>query len=258
MTKIKGLLLDLDGTLYFKNQLIENAVSTINQLKQEGYNICYMTNTDAKSPRYLYEKLKQYGFDLEEADVITPVSASLKYLKNKKVKSVYPLVSQEVEHCFRDFQNDQNIEYVVVGDFRDQMTYEKINQAYRYMDEGAEILALQKGRFFYTQEGKNINTGAFVKMFEYASGKEALLLGKPSTDFFQIGIDQLGCKPSEVIIVGDDITTDIKGANEIGANSVMVKTGKYTKDILAQNPNIKPDYIIGDIAKIKELLKNIK
>jgi ribonucleotide monophosphatase NagD (HAD superfamily) len=141
----------------------------------------------------------------------------------------------------------------VVGDFRDKVSYEVINQAFQHIDAGAQLIALQTAPYFYSNQGKNVGTGAFVSLLEYASNTKATLLGKPAPDFFMTEIDRLTLTPQEVCIVGDDITTDIKGATTIGAKSILVKTGKYQDQTGLQTHSPQPNHTIGSI---KDLLSN--
>jgi ribonucleotide monophosphatase NagD (HAD superfamily) len=106
---------------------------------------------------------------------------------------------------------------------------------------------------FDSNQGKNADTGAFLSLLEYASNTKATLLGKPAPDFFMTEIDRLTLTPQEVCIVGDDITTDIKGATSIEAKSILVKTGKYQDQTGLQTHSPQPNHTIGFI---KDLLSN--
>ena len=111
---------------------------------------------------------------------------------------------------------------------------------------------MQKGRYFYDSTGKNLDTGAFVAMMEYATGKSSKVLGKPSESFFNMLLQDLKLKPSEIIIIGDDISTDIVGANNIGAMGVLVKTGKYMDQIKLDVAI--PDLVLDSVADLKGYL----
>lgn len=133
------------------------------------------------------------------------------------------------------------------------MSYEALNTAFRHVMAGAEILTLQKGRYFVSSDGYNLDTGAFVQLLEYGSGKTARVLGKPAVEFFRTAVAQVGCAPADVAVVGDDVTTDIAGARAIGAVSVLVRTGKYSDEALASCA-VRPDYIVDSIADVPQLL----
>jgi ribonucleotide monophosphatase NagD (HAD superfamily) len=120
---------------------------------------------------------------------------------------------------------------------------------------GASILALSKTHYYFNDYGININTGAFVSMFETSCEKESILLGKPSKEFFNLALTQLDSRPCNTLVVGDDITVDVVGARTINATGVLVKTGHYNEDIVKKF-NEKPDYIIEDITELPDLLFN--
>lgn len=197
------------------------------------------------------------GLDVRKEEIFTAASAALQFLQERPSKRCYCLVSRELAAAFAPFHAKQGaVDYVVVGDFRDSMSYEALNTAFRHVMAGAEILALQKGRYFVSSDGYNLDTGAFVNLLEYGSGKTARVLGKPAVEFFRTAVAQVGCAPADVAVVGDDVTTDIAGAQAIGAVSVLVRTGKYTDETLA-NCAVRPDYIVDSIADVPQLLADV-
>ena len=148
--------------------------------------------------------------------------------------------------------SEENVDYIIIGDCRDKINYDNLNKAFKVIGENTEIIALQKGRYFYDHTGKNLDTGAFVAMMEYATGKSSKVLGKPSESFFNMLLQDLKLKPSEIIIIGDDISTDIVGANNIGAMGVLVKTGKYMDQIKLDVA--MPDLVLDSVADLKGYL----
>jgi len=249
--KIKALLIDLDGTVYFKDQAIAGAADTINYLRDIGITLRFLTNTDAKPSKYILNRINGYGLNISIDEIHTPVSASVKFMKSRESKSFYPLVSLEVLPEYEGMNvNEEKVDYVIIGDFRERVNYQTMNKAFRLISSGAEIIALQKGKYFYNEEGKNIDTGAFVKLFEYASDKEAMVMGKPSKDFFKVVLHELNLKPEEVAIIGDDITTDILGAKQLGAMAILVKTGKYNDNNIEKYSEIEPDLILDTFTDI--------
>lgn len=251
--KIKAIFFDLDGTLYFRGKAINRAVETVDYLKEKGYICRFLTNTDSKQTASILKNVTDMGFHISLEEIFTPVTASVKFLEWKKDISVYPLVSDEIAEEYRKFKcSDKAIDYLVIGDCREKVSYSHLNQAFQLISEKTEILALQKGRYYYDATGKNLDTGAFVAMMEYASNKTSTVLGKPSESFFTILLQDLDLSASDVLIIGDDITTDILGANKICAKSALVKTGKF-QDQRHLNTGV-PDYILDSVADLAEYL----
>lgn len=255
--RIKALLLDLDGTLYFKGKPLPRAAQALDALRESGRRLRFLTNTDSKSAITLQRELAAMGFKIEVEEIFSAASAALHYLREHAAKRCYCLVSHELAPAFAPFHaKDGAVDYVVIGDCRETVNYSVLNAAFRHLMAGAEILALQKGRYFVSEDGYNVDTGAFVQLLEYASGKTATVLGKPSAEFFAAAIKQVHCSPDEVMVVGDDVATDIAGAQAVGALSVLVRTGKYAKDTLEASA-AKPDFIVDSIADVPQLLTEI-
>jgi HAD superfamily hydrolase (TIGR01458 family) len=120
-------------------------------------------------------------------------------------------------------------EAVVIGDAADGFTYAALNEAFRKLLAGAAFLALARNRSFKDEDGElSLDTGAFVTALEYATQREAVLLGKPAPDFFQAALATLACDGKEAVMVGDDVEADVAGAIAAGLGSaLLVRTGKY-------------------------------
>ena len=118
-------------------------------------------------------------------------------------------------------------DYVLVGDLGDGFTYARLNAAFRLLADGAQLLALQKNRYWRKEDGLSLDAGPFVAALEYASGKSATVVGKPERDFFRLALEDMGLEPHEVAMVGDDAEADVAGAQAAGLIGIQVRTGKY-------------------------------
>jgi HAD superfamily hydrolase (TIGR01458 family) len=125
---------------------------------------------------------------------------------------------------------DDHPDYVLVGDLGNGFTYERLNPAFRHLMGGAELLALQKNRYWRTDAGLALDAGPFVAALEFASGKNASVVGKPEQEFFRIALEDLGLRADEVAMVGDDVEADVVGAKRAGLVSIQVRTGKWQAD----------------------------
>lgn len=254
MNKTRALLLDLDGTLYFKGAQISGANDVIGELRRKGFILRFLTNTDSCSATTLQLKVEQIGLAIDADEIFTPVTALQQFLRHNPGKNCLFLLSDELTAEFEHRRGrGDRVDYVVVGDFRQSVSYETLNTAFRHIMAGADIIALQKGRFFLNSTGVNLDTGAFVSLLEYASGKTACVLGKPAPEFFNFALDQIGYRADEVAIIGDDLSTDILGAKQIGATAILVRTGKYDAEALIQS-NVQPDHVIDSVANLLKLM----
>ena len=134
------------------------------------------------------------------------------------------MVADNVKAYFNEIPRDSDApDFVVVGDYGHRFDFSSLNHAFRLLMDGAELIALQKSPYWNSPEGMYLDCGAFAALLEYASNKTAQIMGKPSEVFFKIALDDLQLPTSEVIVVGDDITTDILGAARMGLRSVLVR-----------------------------------
>jgi HAD superfamily hydrolase (TIGR01458 family) len=119
--------------------------------------------------------------------------------------------------------------------------------------DGAELIALQKNRFWMTPDGLSLDAGPFVAAIEYATGREALVVGKPSAAFFQLVLGDMGVEPGDAAMVGDDVETDVGGALGAGLSGILVRTGKYREDFVARS-GVAPTATVDSIAAVPALL----
>jgi HAD superfamily hydrolase (TIGR01458 family) len=149
---------------------------------------------------------------------------------------------------------DEKADYVIVGDAGENFTFQRLNQAMRILLEGAELLALEKDRYWREPDGLVLSAGPFVAALEYATGKEARLMGKPSAEFFRLALEDMDATPQETAMIGDDVYTDVDGAQRMGMFGILVKTGKYREDT-AKRSRITPDLVLDSIARLPKHLK---
>jgi HAD superfamily hydrolase (TIGR01458 family) len=160
---------------------------------------------------------------------------------------------------YRDFENEcigdpaLPVDYVVLGDAGDNVTYGNMNTAFRCLMNGADLIALENDRYWMAPDGLSLSAGPFVQALEFASGKKATVVGKPSKTFFELALRDLGVRPNEVAMIGDDIFTDIGGACSMGMQGILVRTGKYQKEA-EENAGVKPDYVIDSIGRLRDIL----
>ncbi len=252
-TRPKAFLIDLDGTLYFKGKPCPGAIETINYLRQEKYHLRFLTNTTAKTPKMLHEQMQTLGFDIYENEIFNATYACLLYLRAQSGASCHFMVDDAVKAFFEEIPTDDNApDFVVVGDYGEGFDFHTLNHAFRLLMDGAELIALQKGLYWFSSEGMFLDCGAFVTLLETAAGKTARVMGKPSETFFKIALDSLQLSASEAIVVGDDITSDILGAETMKMRGILVKTGKFKPNQL-ENPVAKPTWVLDSVSELPQL-----
>ena len=256
MIKIHGFLIDLDGVLYTGEQPIKGADEAIRFLEESGCPYRFVSNTTRKCRHSIAEKLLRMGLEIPEESIFTPAVAAVEYMKNTGRRRYRLLVTGDVDHDFPPATHndgDNTTDYVIIGDAGDEITYASMNAAFRDLIQGAGIIALEKDRYWMAPDGLSLSAGPFVSALEYATGKSAALMGKPSRDFFGLALMDMGISADQGIMIGDDIQTDVGGAQAAGMRGVLVRTGKYREEIL-KTSKIQPDLIIDSIAGIRQVI----
>jgi HAD superfamily hydrolase (TIGR01458 family) len=246
--RLKGLLLDLDGTLYVGDEPVPGAREAVESLKESGLALRYVTNTTRKPRRWVREHLLSLGFEVEEAEIFTPARAAVGWIE---AGSCFALVDESLlEDLSTITITADHPDYVLVGDLGEDFAYPRLDAAFRCLMDGAELLALQKNRYWRTESELSLDAGPFVAALEYASGKRADVVGKPEAGFFRLALEDLGLAAHEVAMVGDDTEADVAGAKKAGLLGIQVRTGKWQPGAEAQ----EADLVIDSVADLPAVL----
>ena len=249
---IEAILFDLDGVLYIGDNLIAGAAETVRQLQQFGHCIAGITNTTTQPRSAIAGKLKLMGIPIPESAIYTPAALATRAIGNKKATLFVRDSLLEEFDSIR--QSSTNPDYIVMGDMGGEgYPPETLRNIFELVMEGAEVLALHKNRFWQKPDGLHLDLGVFVAAIEYATGKDAVVLGKPSTEFFHGICRELDVLPEHTLMIGDDIESDIGGAQQAGLKSVLVETGKYREAFVKQT-GIKADLVIPSVADLTDAL----
>lgn len=261
LDEIKGWLVDLDGTLYVSDSPVPGATDFIRWLRVEQRHYRFVSNTTTLTRRQVAEHATRLGLQMKPEEIFTAASAVAQLLRSFEGVKCYFQVTENVLEEFQGIEiSETNPDYVVVGDMGRTMNYELINRAFQLVMGGAELIALQKGRFFRGAEGLQIGVGAFVDALEYASGKQAKIIGKPSRQFFNLAVHDIRVEAGErwlsgdFAFVGDDVEADIRGAADAGLVGILVKTGKYN-DSYSEHHGIVPDWTFETVKELVESLR---
>lgn len=253
-TSTKGVLFDLDGVLYIGSRAIEGAIEAVNKIQAQGITCRFVTNTSTLSLLSLQKKINALGFSLPPEEIFSAPQAALRYLQHQPDPICRLLLAEDVKKDFEHIrQSDTEANYIVIGDIGDAWSYRLLNEVFNCLMNGAKLIAIHKNRCWQTEQGLQMDIGGFVHALEYASGAEAMIIGKPSADFFQIAIDDMQLKPAEVTMIGDDIDADVGGAQQAGLKGILVRTGKYRQPYVEAS-SIKPDLIIDSIKDLPGVL----
>lgn len=250
---IKGLLADMDGVWFVGDRALPGAIEALARLRARSIPVRFVTNTTTKTQAEMAKKMLSMGFDVDASEFVTTPVAAASLLRAGGIEHVRLVVSLSIRGEFAGFSTAPPHQAIVIGDIGRVWNYDLMSELFRQIMDGAEIVALHKGRYWQVDDGLALDIGAFVAGLEYATGKAAAVIGKPSPAMFYAALTDLGLEADDVVMVGDDVYNDVGGARSAGIRSVLVKTGKYREELVAAS-GVTPDLTIESIAELARVL----
>jgi HAD superfamily hydrolase (TIGR01458 family) len=251
---IEGLLLDLSGVVYVQDEAVPGAAEALRRLRDRQTPIRLVTNTTMRPRRSILERLERLGLEADPSELLTPATLAARRCAEAGYESVSLVVLDDLREDLEGLEErGDSVDAVIVGDLGDRWDYDVLNRAFRRLMDGADLIALQKNRYWETSEGLSLDAGPFVSALEYATGREAEVVGKPAPAFFELALGELGLSADRAAMVGDDVEADVGGAMDAGLAGILVRTGKYREDLVRQS-GIEPTATVDSIADVPELL----
>ena len=256
---IQALILDMDGVLWRQSHPIGDLPYIFEQIKKKGWKVALVTNNATLTVQQYLEKLREFGVELQENQIInSPQAVSHYMLRHYPQGSKVFIIGEDglrEEISKHGFQiAEKEVAAVIVGMDR-QLTYDKLCRATINIRSGAAFIATNGDRTFPTPEGLVPGVGAVLALLETASDKKPIILGKPEPLLYEIAIEHMQSKPMETLVVGDRLETDILGAQKIGLPCAVVLSGVSTiSDIDKWQP--KPNYIFKDLQELIDKLES--
>jgi HAD superfamily hydrolase (TIGR01458 family) len=252
--RIGGFLIDLDGTIVEGGELIPGALKTLNALVQRGLPFRIVTNTTSKPRSAILTRMHTLGMDLTLEQLITAPIIGRDYLQREGITRCFPLLKTSLLEDLGTVEFvDDAPQAVLVGDIGEELTYAALNRAFRFLLDGAAFITLARNRYFRGVDGLFLDVGAFVTALEYATQKQAILIGKPASEFFKLACQNLGVPLAATVVIGDDLEADVGGANSAGCAGVLVRTGKFRPE-QTETSEIRPDAILDSLAALPSLI----
>lgn len=207
----------------------------------------------------LVKRLKGYGFEISSEEIFTATLAGADLARRSGYASVSPFTP---DPALEDLEGLELVggtsgrpanrmpDAILVGDLGEHWSYALMQEAFDYLMNGSAFIAFSRDRYWLRDGKLALDAGPFVAGLEFASGKPALVAGKPSPDFFQAALRSLSSiRPESVAMVGDDLWSDVQGAQNAGLQGWLVRTGKYRSAGVAES-GIRPDRILDSIAAL--------
>ena len=233
---MKTYIIDLDGTMYSGGTNIDGARQFIDYLHSKNLPYIFLTNHATRTKKQAKEHMLNLGFkDIKEEDFFTSAMATAQYIaKNYTEKKCFMLGESGLEEALKERNLElvqKNANFVVVGLDRNA-TYKKYSEALHHILKGAKFIATNPDRLLANNGTFDIGNGAVIDMLEYASGVEAVKIGKPYQTILNILLEEKKLKKEDIILLGDNLETDIRLGYDAKIETIMVCSGVHTeKDI---------------------------
>lgn len=253
-------LLDMDGTIYLGDELIDGSKEFLETIKNQGKRYIFLTNNSSKSKEIYVEKLNRLGIPASEEEVFTSGEATTMYLKKEKEGAkVYLLGTKALEEEFvregfiLEKERHKKVDYVVLG-FDTTLTYDKLWAACEYISEGVEYIATHPDFNCPLPNDKFMpDAGAMAALIEASTGRTPKVIGKPNKEVVESIASKYGLRKEDMVIVGDRLYTDIKTGENAGIAAVLVYSGE-TKEVDYKKSETRANYVFNSVKDMIQLL----
>jgi len=250
---LRVFFFDLDGVLAVGKVRPHylGGKEVVRRLKDSGRKTFVLTNNSTGTRKEVYLKLKRLGFAFQLNEILTSSYLTARYLTRRFGKARFSLIGEnglrhELEAAGHRASDKPQV--VVVGLDR-RLTYDKLNGALRFLRTGAALVGTYGGAVYMSDTGAALSAGPIIRALEFASGKRAAMIGKPSPRMFQLALQLAKEEASRAVMVGDQLETDILGAQRAGVHTILVLTGVETRETIARSKT-KPDEVIENVDAI--------
>src|SRR5262245_13935240 len=226
--KPRALLLDLEGTVFQSGALIPGAGEALAEASRRGVAWRFVTNATSRPRSVILRELSEMGLRIavEPERLFTAPRAARRILLDRGWTRCHFLLRPGL---LEDFDGivpaETGADAVVLGDLGSEMSYDRLNRAFRLLLDGAGLVTLARNRYWQGEDGLMLDAGPFCAALEHATGKAAILAGKPSRAFFEAALSSTGVPASDAAVVGDDIESDVGGGQDAGMRGILVRTG---------------------------------
>jgi HAD superfamily hydrolase (TIGR01458 family) len=260
MRRIRAVLIDIDGVLTVSWKPLPGAVAALRRLRAAGVPLALVTNTTSRTRASIAGVLAGAGFPVTASDILTAPVIAAGYLHDRYPGARCLLlnsgdIGEDLTGVTLAGDGGPAVDVVLVGGAGDEFSYQALNRAFHHLQRGARLVAMHRGLYWRTDQGLQLDSGAFVAGLEQAAGTEAEVVGKPAPAFFAAALAHLGAGAG-TLMVGDDIENDVLAAQQQGLTGVLVKTGKYLLRT-HQAASGTADHVLGSFADLPALLDQL-
>jgi len=252
LKSVKNFVFGLDGTLWRWSELIKDAKTTVDKLRNEGKKVYIVTNNSLLTRKGLATRLQKLGLKIKPGSILTSGHVTAQLLSDKGVSKAYVLGEQGLvdELTAKDIKISDSCKDIVVSLDRN-MNYWKLAKAAKLINKGANFWSTGTAPVLDVGKRKIPGEGAYIEALKTITGQEPQLLGKPS-DYMKNAIsDEFGLYPEKTIMIGDSLRSDIVLGNKLGLRTGLVLGGESKKEDLRNANGIEvPNFVFQDIKRI--------
>ncbi len=251
LRQVKCFILDLDGTFYLGNKIIDGSLEFLEYIKSLGKSFYFFTNNSSRNASYYRKKLDKMGCSITEKNILTANQVIIKYLKKKNNIKIYLVGNKYLRD---DFVNaklrmvDEDPDIVVVG-FDTSLDYQKVAAACHFIRNGANFYAVNPDFNCPIENGFLPDCGSICALITASTGKKPIVFGKPSFYAVNFMKEHTGFKGQDIVFIGDRLYTDIALGKDSDINTILVLSGETKKEEIAHSL-IKPDMVFKSLKEI--------
>ena len=261
LKSMKLFLFDMDGTLYLGDRLYSFTTELLETIKKCGGKYLFMTNNSSKSVDDYVKKLGKLGITATREEFMTSSQATAYYLhKHHEGQKLYVCGTESLKEELRmegfTVTTDlAEVDCIVMG-FDTELTFQKLHDVSYLLLTRKDIpyIATNPDLVCPTEFGAVPDCGSVCIGIKNATGREPIVIGKPSPLMPQLAMEKLGIGKEQTCVVGDRIYTDVKSGLNAGITGILVLSGETTPEILAESPD-KPHLVLPDAGEILKALK---
>ncbi len=249
----KTYVIDLDGTMYRGNQIIQSAKKFIDALNERNEKFYFLTNNAKRTKKQNVEHMERMGFQgIKKEQFFTSSMAAAIYAKEHYTgKNAYYIGQDGLKEALMEqgfVITEHDVDFVFVG-LDTTGTYEKYSKALSFLLDHAILIGTNDDRLLAQPDGFSIGNGSIVAMYEYATKQVSPKIGKPHSPILESALKYMNKEKNEVILVGDNLETDILLGVNCGVETVFVTTGVHTRNDV-ERLQIHPDCIVDSLEEL--------
>lgn len=253
LSRIRYLLIDLDGVIYRGTTALPGAREFIDWLHTAGIAARLVTNNATLTPQQYVEKLARMGIDVAPDEVFTSALATAQYLRERgqQDKSAYVIGQDGLLDALRGIGmriTCEQPDWVVAGLDRG-LTYEKLAIASLAIERGSGFIGTNPDTSFPTERGLEPGAGAILAAIAATTGTSPIIIGKPRPLMLELAMHQLGGTTEDTAMLGDRLDTDIAAAEAAHVASILVLTGVSKREEVAESP-FRPSLVVANLPEL--------